>query len=99
MDEVDVQAVDLCHELRKRVQARLDPSEVVLRSPVAGARLPGFQLDALRTVADQLLARPACRSDPPAQIDDLLLEILDVERANLGTGSRCLRRSGHVILL
>jgi hypothetical protein len=47
VDEVDVDAVDLRHELRKRVQARLDPPEVVLGSPVAGERLQGFELDSL----------------------------------------------------
>jgi hypothetical protein len=35
MDEVDVQAIDLGHELLKAVQRRLTPAPVVVRPPVA----------------------------------------------------------------
>jgi hypothetical protein len=97
VDEVDVYAVDLGDELRKRVHARLNPAEVVLGSPVAGEGLQDFELDSLRPVGDELLARPPCRGDAPAQIDDLLFEILDVERPNLGASSRRLGRDGHVL--
>src|SRR5262249_51189619 len=47
VDEVDVDAINLSNELRKRVQARLDPPEVVHGPPVAGERLQGFELDPL----------------------------------------------------
>ena len=60
VDEMDVHAIDLAHELRQRVQARRDPPEVVFVLPVARELLQRSQLDALRPVGGQLLARPAC---------------------------------------
>src|SRR3712207_7896617 len=38
VDEVDLDPVDLGHELRQRVQPRLQPPKVVLARPVAGER-------------------------------------------------------------
>ena len=84
MDEVDVHAVDLRDELRQLVQPRLDAPEVVLLQPITRERLRGGELHALRPVVDQLLARPACRGDAPAQIVNLLLRNLDVERPDRG---------------
>ena len=92
VDEVDVHAVDLADELRQRVQARLDPPEVVLVQPVPRERLQRRQLDALRPVGDQLLARPARRADARAQIVELLVGNVDVEGADVGG---CLCRRAH----
>src|SRR5262249_5081515 len=63
VDEVDVDAVDLGPELRQRVQPGLDPADVVVRRPVAGERLDRRELDALRAVGDELLARQARGGD------------------------------------
>ncbi len=91
VDEVDVYAVDLGDELRQLVQPRLDAPEVVLVQPIAGERLRGGELHALRPVVDQLLARPACRGDTPTQIANLLLRKLGPEgpdrRRRLGSGA------------
>ena len=84
VDEVDLDPVDLGRELRKRVQPVLDPSEVVVRHPVAGELLQRLELDALRAVFDQFLAGPARRLDPPAHVVDSLLGNLDVEGPDLG---------------
>ena len=50
VDEVDVHAVDLGHELRQRVELRLGRAPVVVGRPVARERLQGRQLNALRPV-------------------------------------------------
>ena len=96
MDEVDVHTIDLADELRQRVQARLDPAEVVLVPPVPRDRLQRRQPDTLRPVGDQLPARPACRADPFAQIIELLSGDVEVEGADRGG---CLCRGAHVDLL
>jgi hypothetical protein len=67
----------------KGVQAPFDPPEVVLLQPVAGERLRGCQLDALRPIVDELLARPARRGDAPAEVLDLISRNLDVKRTDL----------------
>ena len=84
VDEVDVDAIDLADELRQRVQARLDPPEVVFVQPVTRERLQRPELDTLRSVGDQLLARPTCRADASAQIVELLLGNVDLEGADVG---------------
>ena len=86
VDEVDVHAVDLGHELRQRVELRLTAPPVVPVQPVAGERLSGRQLHALRAVGDQLLARPPRCGNSTAQVVDRLLRKLDVEGPDLGRG-------------
>ena len=86
VDEVDVHPVDLGRELRKRVEPRLGLAPVVVGRPVAGELLHRRQLHALRPVVDELLAGPASRGDAPAQVVELLVRNLDVERANVGGG-------------
>ena len=91
VDEVDLDPVDLGRELRQRVQPRLAPAPVVLGRPVAGERLQRRQLHALRPVGDELLGGPARRLDPAAQLSELLLRNLDLERAD----GCCFGRDGH----
>jgi hypothetical protein len=86
VDEVDLHAVDLGRELRQPVEPRLDPPEVVLGRPVASQLFHRRELDALRAIVDELLARPTCRGDAAAEVFDLLvrhfhLEGSDVRRA------------------
>ena len=95
VDEVDVHTVDLGRELRKRIEPRLDPTEVVVLCPVAGELLDRRELHALRAVLDELLARPARRLDPAAQVSELRLRDPDLERADgcRGDGNDGLLRS------
>ena len=83
VDEVELHAVDLADKLRQRVQPRLDPPEVVLAQPVTRERLQHLQLDPLRPVGDQLLARPTRRGDAFAQCLELLVGDVDVEGADV----------------
>ena len=95
-----VDPVDLGRELRQRVQLRLRLAPVVVGRPIARERLQRLQLYALRPVLDKLLARPTCRCDPAAELDELLFRNLDVERPDLGGGldrGHVDLRSGHRI--
>ena len=86
VDEVDVHPVDLGHELRQCVQPRLAPAPVVVRRPVAGELLHRRELHALRAIRDQLLGGPARRRDPSAEVVELLLWHVDVERTDVESG-------------
>ena len=67
VDEVDVQPVDLGHEVRQGVQLRLAPAPVVLRRPVAREFVHHRQLHALRMIRDELLVGPAGGRDARTQ--------------------------------
>src|SRR3712207_2184414 len=82
VDEVDVHPVDLGDELRERVQPLLDPSEVVVRHPIAGELLQRLELDTLRAIFDQLLAWPPCRRYASAKVGQVLLRNVDAERSD-----------------
>src|SRR6185437_7553507 len=85
-------------ELRERIQACLDAAEVVVVEPVPRELLQGGQLDALRTVGDELFVRPARRCDAAAQVVQLRFRDLGLEGADRGrardlsTGHGGLRR-------
>ena len=86
VDEVDVQTVDLGHELRQGVQPCLAPAPVVLRRPVARQLLRHRERDALRLIGDGLLLRPARVHDAPAQVDERCFRNVDVEGTDLDGG-------------
>jgi hypothetical protein len=58
VDEVDIEAVDLCLELRKGVEFRLALSPVVFRSPVANEFPKLRQLRALRLIWNRFIVGP-----------------------------------------
>jgi hypothetical protein len=82
VDEVDVQPVDLGHELRKVVQSRLALAPVVAAFPVPREFLHHRQPHALRVVGDRLLLGPPRRRDPPAEFGDRLIRETDTEGAD-----------------
>src|SRR5215208_6186810 len=84
VDEMDLEAVDLGHELRECVQPRLGLPPVVIRPPVAQDLLQLRELDTLRTVAHRLSVGPPRRSDTPPKVDELLLRNSDAEGADRG---------------
>jgi hypothetical protein len=84
VDEVDVYAVDLGRELRKRVQPRVEAAKVVVPFPVAGELLDRRQLHALRPIRDQLPGGQARGRNSPTQVVNLLFRNLDLERPDLG---------------
>jgi hypothetical protein len=100
VDEVDVDAVDLGHELREGVQPRLEPAEVVVVCPVARELLQRRELHALRPVGNELLVRPARVGDTPAEVVDCLQGNLDSERtdARVGDDRHGFSRRGLLLL-
>ena len=69
VNEVDIDAVDRCHELRQRVELGLRLSPVVAGAPILDERLELRELYALRLVIDRLLVGPARCGDTLAKID------------------------------
>ena len=95
VDEVDVDAVDLGHELRQGLEPGLDRTPVVLGGPVVRQLSHRFEPNALRFVVDGLLLRPPHRRDAPTEIVEVLLRNVDTEGAD-----RALRCSvAHLRLL
>jgi hypothetical protein len=86
---VDVHPIDLGRELRQRVELGLAPAPVVLGRPVAGELLHRGELHALRPICDELLARPPCGRDAPAEVVDLLVRDVDAEGADIRGGVDC----------
>src|SRR5580698_4202582 len=82
MDEMNVETVDLGHELRQGVDPGLDLPPVMLRLPVAYDFLYRRELDALRCIRDGFNFGQARRGQPPTQIDQRLLRNVDPERAD-----------------
>ena len=96
VDEVDVQAVDLGHELRQGVQLLLDLAPVVIGGPVAREFLHRRQRHTLRFVRHGLALRPLGGLDATAQVVQSFVGHLDVEGADFGGG---LDRTAHDELL
>ena len=82
VNEMNVDSVDLGHELRQRVQPRLHLAPVVVGAPVADDFLEFPELNALRPIIDGLLVRPSRGGDASAEIDELLFRYVDAEGAN-----------------
>ena len=80
MDEMDVEAVDRGDELRQGVQLRLGLAPVVRLAPVLDERLQLFELNALGKIVDGFALGKASRSDASAQLIDLGLRNLRLER-------------------
>src|SRR5437763_11051286 len=84
VDEVDVEAIDLRHELRERVQPRREPLEVIVVAPIASECLKHRQLHALRRIGDGLFAGKARSGDALAQVGDLFFGQVDAEGTDCG---------------
>ena len=95
VDEVDVEAVDLGHEVRQRLQSLLAFAPVVRGGPVAREFLHHLQLHALGVVGDRLPVGPSGVLDARAQVTEFRPGgHRDRERSD-----RFCSRDGHVGLL
>ena len=99
VNEVNVEPVDLGHEVREGVQFLLAFAPVVLGRPVAREFLHRRQGHALRLICDRLLLGPTHRRDAPAEVVQGLVGNVNVERADLGGTRPLLARDRHVALL
>ena len=73
VNEMNVESVDLRHELRQRIQSRFDFSPVIIGTPVTDDFLEFPELIALRAITDRFFVRPAGRCDASPEIDELLV--------------------------
>src|SRR4051794_27432444 len=89
VNEMDVDAVDVRHELRQSVQPRFHLAPVVRGPPVAHQLLEFCELDTLRPIQDGLLIRPSRGGEAPTEIDEILLRNGDPEAPNRIARGRC----------
>jgi hypothetical protein len=82
VNKMDVQTIDLGHELRQSVEPRLSLSPVVITCPVPREFPHRRKLDPLRLIGHELSIRPACRDDAPPEAFKCLLREADAERAD-----------------
>src|SRR2546428_13947243 len=94
--EVNVEPVDLRHELRQGIQPCLRLPPVVARPPVAYERLDLRQLRALGPIRDRLPIGPPRSRDALAEVDEFLFRNVDLEGADCGCGG--VRRRGRLRL-
>jgi hypothetical protein len=92
--EMNVQPVDLGHELRQGVQFGLAFAPIVICPPIARDFLNRRELHALRFIGDRFPVRPPCRVDAPAQIDQRLFRNVDQEGADFVARGRRRRIRG-----
>ena len=102
VDEMNVEPVDLGHEVRQGVQLRLALAPVVVCPPVARELLHHRERHALRVVGDRLALGPPGRVYASAQLGELRLRKTDLKRANNGVVAArllCDFINGHLLLL
>jgi hypothetical protein len=86
---MNVEPVDLGHELRQRVQSRLDLAPILLFRPMAREFLHRRELSALRAIKDSLAVGPPSRLDASMKINERFLGNAVVEGLYRGIVSRC----------
>lgn len=95
VNEVNVEPIDLCDELRQSVQLRLDLAPVIIRRPVLRECLARRERHALRLICDGLLVGPPCGRDALAQRLEFGLRELERERPDRDFG--CDRHVGSLL--
>src|SRR3954470_10877099 len=80
MNEVNVEPVDVCDELREGVEPRFSLAPVVVLRPVTRERLNRGELHALRSVSDRFAIGPPCSTYAPAQFRKLRLREIHMKR-------------------
>src|SRR5258706_2520424 len=100
MNEVNVQPVDVRHELRQRTQSRLALVPIVIGPPIARELLSRRQLHALRCIGDRFPIGPLCRVYAFAQIGNFRFRKFHMKRTNSCVVShRCSTSLSHGVLL
>ena len=91
VDEMNVEPVDVRHELRQGVQPRFDLAPVVICRPIGRELAHRRELHALRRIRYRFPLGPLCRGDPPAEIGESLIGGMKLEGADRVVFSRCAR--------
>jgi len=89
VNEVNVEPVNLGHEVREGVQCRLALVPVVLGRPIAREFLNHCERHALRLIRDRLFLGPTHRRDALAEVVHSLVGNVNAERADV-VGTRAL---------
>ena len=82
VNEMNVQPIDLGHELRQGVQFRLALAPIVICRPIAREFLHRRERHALRFIRDRFPVRPPCRVDAPAQFGKFRFRNIHLKRTN-----------------
>ena len=82
VDEMNVEPVDVRHELREGIQLRFCLAPIVICRPVVRELPHRRELHALGLICDRLAVRPPGRRDPSAEIEERLFRNVDAERAD-----------------
>jgi hypothetical protein len=85
---MDADPVDLGRVLRERVEALLDPAEVVVARPIACEFADRRELDALRAVGLELLGGESGGVDAPLEVVERFGPEGDLERLDLSGALR-----------
>ena len=81
---MNVEPVDLRQKLRQGVQFRLHLAPIVIGRPIACELLKHRERHALRVICDRFPLRPARYRQAMAQLVEILLRHVDVERSDCG---------------
>jgi hypothetical protein len=81
---MNVEPIDLGDEVRHGVDLRLALPPIMLTHPVLRELLHGCELDALRSIRDLFAIGPLCCADALAQVGEVRLRCLKVERTDSG---------------
>ena len=92
VDEVNIDAIYVRHELRQGVQPRFDLTPVVCGLPVARELPHGRKLHPLGRVMHHFAIGPVRRGDPPAKVRQSLIRSMKVEGADRTVSRRCAER-------
>src|SRR6201987_2343875 len=91
VNEMNVQPINLGHEMWQGVEPCLDLAPVVTCRPIAREFLNSPVMHALGFIHDSLPVGPPRRRDAPADLDELLFRDVDAEGADcitLGCGGQ-----------
>ena len=82
---MNVQSIDLGHELRQGVHSCLDLAPVIICRPIARQCLNRRELYSLRRIWNRFSLRPPCRVDAPAQFSKFRFRnIINMKQTNSG---------------
>ena len=92
VDEVNIDAIYVRHELRQGVQPRFDLTPVVCGLPVARELPHGRKLHPLGRVMHHFAIGPVRRGDAPAKVRQCLIRSMKVEAPDRTVSRRCAER-------
>src|SRR5260221_7442358 len=102
---MNVQSIDLGHELRQGAHFRLDLAPVIICRPIARQRLNRRELYSLGSICNSFSFWPLCRVDASAQFGQFGVRNIHMEWVNGGLVRSLVNRSlcntglGHGVLL